>query len=131
MGAFYLVVTYSGNYLWIMLTTIVIYDSTVVIKEKSSIIQCEKIGWFLKALCNNCYFKISPNIWQLFGLFWSISRFNKKTILVSGHLLKKLGGLLIPTFGHTKLTRYISNHRPILQISFTIVNYNKSILFFY
>ena len=34
-----------------------------------SYLQCDLIGWFLKALGNKYSFKSGPNVWRLFGLF--------------------------------------------------------------
>ena len=40
--------------------------------------QCDQIGKFLKVFFNNFSYKTSPNIRQLFGLFWCMSLFKKK-----------------------------------------------------
>ena len=39
--------------------------------------QCDQIGLFLKATGDTIYYKSSPNIRQLFGLFWKTSQFKQ------------------------------------------------------
>ena len=79
-----------------------VQDDGVRWDSKQSQMQCDQIWRFLKVFCNKCYFKIGPNIWQLFGQFWSISLFKKKHYFyyILG-IYWKILFTLIPTSGHT------------------------------
>ena len=55
--------------------------------------QCDQIERFLKVLSNKVSYKSSPNVWQIFGLFWKL-HFLKKL------LLKLLFGISWKFFGY-------------------------------
>ena len=62
--------------------------------------QCDQIGLLLKSF-GNFFFKTSPNIWQLFWLFWKTLYKWKLPWLLFGHFWDNIGLLFIPTSGQS------------------------------
>ena len=56
----------------------------------------------LKGPSDNFSYKSSPNVWQLFWIFWKTSRFINCYGYFWSNFWKKLGNFLIPTLGHTE-----------------------------